>query len=124
MNKKGFTLTELLVVILIVGVLSILASTTVLGHIDKNKKNAAFRSAVAYVSAINDYNFISEGESYIASGDTSTITPILKDSFDGTRPDSGTVIINSTTKKVTSAELHYNNYTVTYDGNRYVITKD
>lgn len=124
MNKKGFTLSELLVVIIIVGVLSVLASTVVLGHITKTKKEAAYRNAIGYVGAINDYNFISEGENLITSGNTSTITPLLKDSFDGTKPDSGTVNISSTTNRVTSAELHYGDYTVTFNGTKYVITRN
>lgn len=124
MNKKGFTLVELLVVILLVGVLSILASTAIIGHISKNRKDAAYRSAIGYVTAINDYNFVSEGEDMISSGNTSTITLKLKDSFDGSKPDSGTVTVDSNTHRVSGAELHFGDYTVTYNGSKYVITKN
>lgn len=124
MNKKGFTLTELLLVILLVGFLSIIASTTVINHITKTKRDASIRNAVAYVTAINDYNFIDQGEDPIISGDTSTITSKLKDSLDGTKPSSGTVTINTTTRKVTSANLVYKDYTVSYDGTNYTATKN
>ena len=124
MNKKGFTLVELIVVILIVGVLSLLATTAVVTHINKTKKEAAFNNAKSYVEAINDYNFISEGEGLITSGNTSTITPILKDSFEGQRPDSGTVTIDSVTHKVSGAQLVFGSYTVTYNGSNYVIVKN
>ena len=122
MNKKGFTLAELMLVILLVGVLSLLASTAVLGHIHKTKRDAALRNAIAYVSAINDYNFIDQGEDPITTGTTSTITPKLKDSLDGTKPTSGTVTISTATNKVSNASLVYNNYTVTFNGSSYTIT--
>ena len=124
MNKKGFTLTEIILVILLVGVLSLIASTAVLGHVNKTKKDAAIRNAVAYVSAVNDYNFISEGEDVITSGDVSTITPKLKDSFEGTKPVSGTITVNSTTKKVTAANFVYKTHTLVYNGTTYTATRN
>lgn len=124
MNKKGFTLVELIVVILIVGVLSLLASTAVIRHINKSKKDSAYRSAINYVQAVNDYNFISEGEDIITSGNTSTITPKLKDSFEGTKPISGTITVDSSTKKVTEAQLHYNGYVVTYNNSKFVVSSE
>ena len=122
MNKKGFTLTEILAVLVVIGLLIILSTTIILRHINKGSKDAAYRSAVSYVTAINDYNFISEGEDLITSGNTSTITPKLKDSYDGKKPDSGTVTINTTTKKVSSATLHFGSYIVTYNGSKYTIS--
>ena len=101
--------------------LSLLASTAVVKQITKSKKEAAYRSAISYVNAINDYNFISEGKNLITSGNTSTISPLLKDSFEGTRPTSGTVTIDSTTNKVSSADLYYNGYRVTYHGSSYTV---
>ena len=124
MNKKGFTLTELLLVILLVGVLSLIASTVVIGHIHKTRKDASIRNAVAYVSAVNDYNFINQGEDIILSGDISTVTPKLKDSLDGTKPLSGSITVSATTHKVTSANLVFKDFTVTYDGTDYVTTKN
>lgn len=124
MNKKGFTLTEVLLVILLIGILSLIASTAVIGHINKTKHDAAIRNAVAYVSAVNDYNFISEGEDVITSCDISTISSKLKDSFEGTKPISGTITVDSTTKKVTGASLVYKSHTVTYNGTSYTATKN
>jgi prepilin-type N-terminal cleavage/methylation domain-containing protein len=122
MNKKGFTLTELLGVLVIVGVLIIISTSVILRYINKGKKDSAYRSAVSYVTAINDYNFISEGEDLITSGNTSTITPKLKESYEGKKPDSGSVTINTTTKKVSSATLHFGSYVVTYNGSKYTIS--
>ncbi|MBR5662359.1 MAG: prepilin-type N-terminal cleavage/methylation domain-containing protein [Bacilli bacterium] len=124
MNKKGFTLTELLLVILLVGVLSIIASTAVFRHITSTRKDASLRNAVAYVAAVNDYNFISEGEDVITSGDVSTITPKLKDSFEGTKPISGTITVDSSTKKVTAASFVFKYYSVSYNGTNYTVTKN
>ena len=101
---------------------SIIASTAVFNHITKTKRDAAYRDAVSYVTAIDDYNFISEGEDMITSGSTSTITPKLKDSFEGTKPTSGTVTINEATKKVTSAELYFNGFKITYNGVKFIVS--
>jgi prepilin-type N-terminal cleavage/methylation domain-containing protein len=124
MNKKGFTLTELILVILLIGILSLIASTAVMGHINSTRKNASIKNAMAYVSAINDYNFINQGEEIITSGDISTITPKLKDSLDGTKPKSGTVTVNSSTKKVSSANLVYSYFTVSYNGVEYTVSRN
>ena len=121
MNKKGFTLTELVLVVILVAILSLLASTAVVKQITKSRREAAYRNAISYVSAINDYNFISEGQNLITTGNTSTISPLLKDSFEGTRPISGTVTIDSTTNKVSSADLYYKGYRVTYNGSGYTV---
>lgn len=124
MNKKGFTLTELLLVILLVAILSLLGSTAAVNQLNKQRKNTAYRNAIGYVNAINDYNFVNEGESPITSGSTSTISSILKDSFEGKKPTSGTVTIDSTTHKVTSATLVFGNYTITYNGTNYTISNN
>lgn len=124
MNKKGFTLAELIIVILIIGVLTLIATSLIFRHIEKTKKDSAYRSAISYVNAIDDYNYINEGENLITSGDTSTITPMLKDSYEGTRPTSGTVTIDSSTNKVSGAELYFGHYKITYNGVRYVIVKE
>ena len=124
MNKKGFTLTEIILVVIIVGVLSLLASSTVIRHLNKSKKDAAFRNAMGYVNAINDYNFVNEGKNQITSGNTSTITPMLKDSFEGSRPKSGTVTINDTTHKVASADLVFGEYRIIYNGTKYTVNKN
>lgn len=123
MNKKGFTLAELILVIFVVGLLTVLATTVIFNHVSKTRKDAAYRSAINYVAAINDYNFISEGVNLINSGNTSTITPKLKDSYDGNKPTSGTVVIDPSTNKVAAAELYFDNYKVTYDGNIFTIVK-
>lgn len=123
MNKKGFTLIEIIAVIVLIGVLLLIASTAVINHMNSIKKSAALENGKSYVTAINDYNFISEGVNPITSANVTVITPRLKDSYTGTKPDSGTITVDATTNKVTSAELHFNNYVVNYNGTKFTVSR-
>jgi len=52
MKKKGFTLVELLAVIVILAIIAVIATPIILGVIEKSKKGAAESSALGYVDAV------------------------------------------------------------------------
>ena len=50
-NKKGFTLTELIIVIVIIGILAAVTLPSLTGYIDKARFAAAEKEAASYVTA-------------------------------------------------------------------------
>lgn len=62
LNKKGFTLTELLAVIAILAVLLLIAIPTVSNYIEKGKKQAFFTSVSNIVNAIKPEQILNEKE--------------------------------------------------------------
>lgn len=55
LNKKGFTLTELIVVIVIIGILAVVLIPTLTGYIRKANESAAEQEAQSYVTAYNSW---------------------------------------------------------------------
>ena len=65
MNKKGFTLVELLAVIVILAIIALISTPIILGVIDKAKKGAAEQSALGYIDAVEKqivYNQVKENQ--------------------------------------------------------------
>ena len=53
-KRKGFTLVELLAVIVVLAIISLIATPVVLNIIESAKKGSAEQSAIAYVKAIEN----------------------------------------------------------------------
>lgn len=133
--KNGFTMVELLAVIVILGLLIAIATTAVTNSLAREKKKTAKVSAKQYVTAVNDYNYISSQTDKIPGSKLSCtlqsgtiyrcnvtgVSPVIKDSISGTLPSSGTVDIDKSNYKVTSASLNINGYVVTYSNGTYAI---
>ena len=59
-NKKGFTLTELIVVIVIIGILAAVLVPSLTGYIDKARYAAAEKEATSYVTAFGTWQIEEE----------------------------------------------------------------
>ena len=122
MRNKGFTLVELLAVIVILAVISLIATPMVLGVIEKSKKSAAIESANGIMDAAekNMIEGMLSGESktkYDLSNDTSL-------SYKGEKPESGILLIDDKGKMSIKAKI--NGYCVlkTYNGTTPTIVDD
>ena len=137
-NNKGFTLVELLAVVTIIGVLLTLATAAAITTMNKGKRRAEKLSAKDYVTAVNDYNYISSSSEKITTSNcncslvssnlirckiegSNGLSAKIEDSLEGRLPKSGTVDINTTTYKVKSARIKVKNYTVIYENSKYKI---
>lgn len=101
-NKKGFTLVELLAVIVILAIIALIATPIILNVIDDAKTNAAKNSAYGYIDALekaNAQNMLSSESINVLSGtytisdgkllDASSSEVTVK--FKGTKPESATL---------------------------------
>ena len=104
MRNKGFTLVELLAVIVILAVISLIATPMVLGVIEKSKKSAAIESVNGIMDAAekNMIESMLNGESktrYDLSNDTSL-------SYKGEKPESGILLIDEKGKMSIKAKIN------------------
>ena len=65
MNKKGFTLVELLAVLIILAVISLIATPIVMDLIEKQKKNT-FKESIHGIIRSSKISLVSEGFTYPA----------------------------------------------------------
>lgn len=100
-NKKGFTLVELLAVIVILAIIALIATPIILNVIDDAKTNAAKNSAYGYIDALekaNAQDMLSSESINVLSGDYTISDGALTHGedavtvkFKGTKPTSGTL---------------------------------
>ena len=122
--KRGFTLLEVLSIIVILGVLSVLLVPKVVDLVDASEEKAILDSAKQYVSAVNKYiveNNIDTSGTYNVSKANEGFAA-LNDVVDvsGKLPTGESVTIDDN-YSVTSAVLIFNHFRVTYDGQDYSI---
>lgn len=124
MKKRGFTLVELLAVIIVLAVIALIATPMILNVITEAKKGAAKESAHAYIKAVDNSlvaymlknNVSYEYGKYEVKEDGS-ISDDLNIGIKGYKPSSGTICIGSD-RTVTKASLKINDYVVNYDGEK------
>ncbi len=125
-NKKGFTLVELLAVIVILAIIALIATPIILGVIDDAKKGAAKSSLIGYIDALeksaitkliddNSYNVasktftISENGSSVTDSSTPAVT--LKVDVKGDAPTGGTITYDANGSVSQVADVKLNGYT-------------
>ena len=122
--KKGFSLIELLAVIVILAIIALIATPIVLDIIDDTKESSLLRSAEFYLNAIeqsitqlnaeNGGNFnpksceIEENGNIICDKNKDNVIELK---LDGEKPDGGTITI--TNGKIDKVELYYKDKLIT-----------
>ena len=114
-NKKGFTLIELMAVIILLGLIIMIIVPKITDSIENSKKNAAIDSALGYVKSARDYYnvnvlekdyVIKEGINWIQD-----INSVIE--VDGELPSSGYFYLEN--GKIEFAEFCVNKYYVIYE---------
>ena len=122
MNKKGFTLVELLAVIIILAIVALVATPIILNVVEDSRKSAAKSEAAFIVSGINEYCATQAMRKQMNPTDT-TITECgatldldtVKAAVDlGTASITGSVTMSG--GRVSAATIVSNTYTVTVSG--------
>lgn len=138
-NKKGFTLVELLAVIVILAIIALIATPIILNVIDSARKNAAINSAYGYMEAIEKSVVLSgfsdgdaasqkmatiENGTYTISNDGKTITSSkegvtpIKVNFKGDAPANDGTITYEDGKVSTCSGLKVNNIELICTGSK------
>ena len=110
-KKKGFTLIEILAVIIILAILALILIPIIARVITSSKKGAAVDSAYGYIKAVEYYrlNLI---ELNSTEDDVDTLNPLVH--ADGKLPSAGYVVYTSRGFNVDMAKLCINGYSVKY----------
>ena len=108
MNKKGFTLVELLAVVIIIGILLILTIAVVNKQVKKADYKAAKVNADLYIKEVNNTAQVSRIENNNFSNGKYDVSDLVEfgAKVNGTMPDSGYLVLDS--YKVVSGCLNYN----------------
>lgn len=130
-NKKGFTLVELLAVIVILAIIALIATPIILNVIDNAKEGSAKNSAYGYIDAVEKanaqqilkasnisvlsgtYTIGEKGTTVIESKEGEGTKASFAVSFKGTAPTAGTLTYEA--GKLKSGEI-------TVDGKTFTIT--
>ncbi|MDD3453112.1 MAG: type II secretion system protein [Bacilli bacterium] len=122
--KKGFTLVELLAVIVILAVIALIAVPSIMGIISKAKIGASESSALGYIDSIEKSLILNQlgGEVILSSGSylVTDINDMIK--VKGEKPTSGVIVI-SEKEVVETASLCINNYKIDYSNNKAIVDK-
>ena len=122
MKKKGFTLVELLAVIVILAIIAVIATPLILNVIDNAKKGASESSALGYIEGIEKYivlNEVTKEKDFSFEKGLGYEVESIKDYIEikGDKPTEGWVCIGDK-KEVSKAKLKINNYVIEYKDNK------
>lgn len=138
MKKDGFTLVEILAVVVILAVVALIATPIILNVINDAKKSSIKQSAIGYVDAVEktilekktntdvDYDgkYTIKKDQITKESETASLLPILdliqlNVNVKGELPTKGNLEIEKS--NVISGEFYYNNYLVTLSNDKYKI---
>ena len=125
-NQKGFTLVELLAVIVILAVIALIATPLIMGTITKAKKNAAIDSAYGYMRAmetsigkihVEDASKIMEQEEItftVENNGASLVTDgaTMEVNYKGSKPEDGGTLTYDKNGRVVRGTLTISGYEV------------
>lgn len=137
-KRYGFTLVELLAVVVILAVVALIATPIILNVINDAKKSSIKQSAIGYVDAVEktilekktntdiDYDgkYTIKKDQITKESETASLLPILdliqlNVNVKGELPTKGNLEIKKS--NVISGEFYYNNYLVTLSNGKYKI---
>ncbi len=137
-KRNGFTLVELLAVIVILALIALIATPIILNIINDTKKSSIKQSAIGYVDAVEktilekkiksnvDYDgkYVIKKDQITKETETASLLPILdliqlNVNVKGELPTKGNLEIEKS--NVISGEFYYNNYLVTLSNDKYKI---
>ncbi|MDD3241924.1 MAG: type II secretion system protein [Bacilli bacterium] len=112
-EKKGFTLIEILAVIVIIGIILFLAVPAVTHLIENSRRKLVITSITEYIGEIENKAMMDEESNYYGRFSVSDLTELEKSN--GEKPSNGFIEIDDN-EKVTRGIFCINNYKVYYDG--------
>ena len=116
--KNGFTLVELLAVIVILAIIGLIVTPQVLSMIKHSEEASAVDSAYVYIEALEKQNVMAVFDKKYPLYEKGTYkTEDIKVSVKGSYPTSGTVEVNRQ-YQVGKAELCMEGYLIEYEMNR------
>lgn len=129
MKQKGFTLVELLAVIVILAIIAVIAIPKILNIVEDSKKNAAKSSALGYIDAVEKKiatNLTTSNNNNITTG-AYTINELKEKNVrvSGAAPSEGWLIVSN--NKVVSYSFKINGYYINPDGEniyKVIVTKN
>ena len=123
--NKGFTLVELISVIIILAILSLITTPVITGTIEKSRQKAALDSASKYKDAVDNQIISNQMRTSVMKKINSGVYDVPMDSeygvsFKGDAPTSGWVVVSE--NRVISYSLVFKEkYLVNYDGEKRTI---
>ena len=125
-SKSGFTLVELLAVIVILAIIAVIATPIILGVIDEAKKGAAEQSAYGYIDAVEKQVVIDQvndkNSSLIPMNGVVSIANLSSVNVKGQKPSDG--IISLQKGVVIEYSLKIGDYVVNYNNNKTTTEKN
>ena len=123
-QNRGFTLVELLAVILVLSFISLIAIPTISGLVNNAKKSATQRSAEMYLKSVNSFISLSKIDSSIEllSDNIYTVANLKERGvkLENTLPKSGKVTISN--GKVSRMDINIENYDVLFENEKYSVS--